>query len=330
MRKLVKCMICGKELHDVGFGGHLKKHNMKISEYYDKYLKTDPLEGICKVCGKPTTFRGIDFGYSEYHISCVAKDPNVHKKKKDNFLELPVEEQIRKRESKLRKYKETSLEKYGKDNYSKTEEFKSKSEQTCLERYGVTHWGKLLTGKTLIESYGIEKAKSISLNISKSTTGLKRPFKKRNLSSETIEILRNYRLNKTYEEIYGAERSKEIRIKLQGPSNILWSRDSDYTDKFFDFSYRLKILQDQNFLCASCGKCLKGSRVKKNLHHINFVKSDDRRENLIYLCVSCHSKTQNRTTYESTMKFLNDRNTFIILESRERKANNVRNKKIKN
>ena len=139
MFKLVKCMICGRELHDVGLGTHLKKHNLKINEYYDKYLKTDPLEGICKVCGKPTKFRGINVGYSEYHSSCVAKDSDVQKKKKDNFLKLSIEEQTRKRENKLRKYKETSLEKYGKDNYSKTEEFKIKSESTCLERYGTTH-----------------------------------------------------------------------------------------------------------------------------------------------------------------------------------------------
>jgi len=137
--KLIKCMICGKELHDVGLGTHLKKHNLKIDEYYDKYLKITPLEGICKICGKPTKFRNIYLGYSEYHNGCVAKDSNIQKKKKDNFLELPTEEQIKKRETKLRKYKETSLEKFGTDNYFKTEEFQEKREKTCLRKFGVTH-----------------------------------------------------------------------------------------------------------------------------------------------------------------------------------------------
>jgi len=149
------------------------------------------------------------------------------------------------------------------------------------------------------------------------------------LSSETIELLRNYRLNKTYEEIYGEERAKEIKIKKSKPLDNPWPRisNSEYTEKFFNPFYRLEILQDQNFLCGICGKSLK-ARNRKELHHINFIKSDDRRENLIYLCGSCHGKTKNRVTYENTMKFLNDRNSLIILESRERKV--IKNRKQKN
>jgi len=154
-------MVCGKECVDTAFGSHLKKHNLKTFEYYDKYLKTDPSDGFCKFCGKPTTFRGISFGYSDYHKTCVAKDPNIQKKKKENFLSLPEEEQLYKKQIKVEKYKNTCLEKFGQDNYFKTEEFQVKRKDTCLEKFGVDHWAKLLTGKTNSEFYGYEKAKII-------------------------------------------------------------------------------------------------------------------------------------------------------------------------
>ena len=82
---LISCLICGKEIHIKGFSIHLKKHGLKVSEYYDKYLKKCN-EGFCKFCGKPTNFRNIYFGYSEYHVNCVAKDPSIQEKKKQNFL----------------------------------------------------------------------------------------------------------------------------------------------------------------------------------------------------------------------------------------------------
>jgi len=136
---LVKCLICNREIHIAGISSHLKKHNLKVSEYYDKYLKKSNEEGFCKVCGKPTKFRDINFGYSRYHINCVAKDPNIQKKKKQNFLSLSEEEKKGKNNIKIKKYKETCLQKFGKDNYFKTVEFQVKKEETCLQKFGVPH-----------------------------------------------------------------------------------------------------------------------------------------------------------------------------------------------
>jgi hypothetical protein len=140
---LVKCKICGKEIHDKGIASHLRKHNLKTFEYYDQYLKTDPNEGICKVCGEPTKFRDIYFGYSKYHHICSGKDPEIQQIKKDNFLSLSKEEQNIKRENSNEKRRETCLEKFGIDNYSKTEEFQIKREETCLKHFGVTHHMKV-------------------------------------------------------------------------------------------------------------------------------------------------------------------------------------------
>lgn len=44
-------------------------------EYYDTYLKKDPNEGICPICGKETTFKSIDAGYNTFcSASCSAKN----------------------------------------------------------------------------------------------------------------------------------------------------------------------------------------------------------------------------------------------------------------
>ena len=64
----MKCEICGQLCKSYGsLGQHLKyTHNIKTQDYYDTYLKQDNNEGICLTCGKPTTFRGIKAGYSQY------------------------------------------------------------------------------------------------------------------------------------------------------------------------------------------------------------------------------------------------------------------------
>lgn len=139
MSEMIVCKICGQKMTYLGLGSHLRKHNLKTFEYYDKYLKIDPNEGFCKVCGKPTKFRDIHIGYSKYHNICSAKDPEIQQMKKNNYLALCKEEQNKKYETKIKKYKETCLEKFGKDNYFKTEEFQIKREQTCLDHFGVSH-----------------------------------------------------------------------------------------------------------------------------------------------------------------------------------------------
>ena len=105
--------------------------------------------------------------------------------------------------------------------------------------------------------------------------------------------------------------------KMSKPKQKPWINDGVYTSKFLnDTIFRISILIDQNKLCAVCGYPL--FKKRKQLHHINFNKADDRRKNLIYLCPTCHGKTQNRTTYKETIDFLYKRNSLIILESIEK------------
>jgi hypothetical protein len=69
------CAICGKSC-DVK--NHIKEHGLTTKEYYDKYIKK-PDEGICKICGKLTSFRGIIRGYPQIYCSnkCHGQDPDA-------------------------------------------------------------------------------------------------------------------------------------------------------------------------------------------------------------------------------------------------------------
>ncbi len=109
------CEICGKDFNGAA---HInKKHNINIKEYYDKYIKQQN-EGICPICGKPTTFRGLKIGYTKYcSVKCSQNDPVVREKVSTT-------------------YKKTMLDKYGVENPQQIQYVKEKTKQTCLERYG--------------------------------------------------------------------------------------------------------------------------------------------------------------------------------------------------
>lgn len=59
-----KCLICGEYLRNVGRHFSIT-HHMSVKDYYDSYIK-DKNDGLCKICGKPTSFISIRSGYKEF------------------------------------------------------------------------------------------------------------------------------------------------------------------------------------------------------------------------------------------------------------------------
>ncbi len=167
-------------------------------------------------------------------------------------------------------------------------------------------------GKTYEELYGPEKARQLKKNLSKifskKYVGENNPFFGKTHTKETLEIFRNNKLGKTYEEMYGVERAESIKNKIRKevkPRNY----HTEYDEKFFCVETRQSILKEQNYLCGLCLDAL-GYRFKKNLHHINYIKKDNRRRNLIYLCVTCHTMTNfNREFWKGYLRGLNRRIT---------------------
>ena len=94
------CAICGK-VCDIK--NHIKEHNIQSKDYYDKHIKLTN-EGICKTCGKLTTYRGLISGYPQLYcsIKCKAQNPiekakhsatmkNKTKKEKDEIRKKQIE-----------------------------------------------------------------------------------------------------------------------------------------------------------------------------------------------------------------------------------------------
>lgn len=78
----IECKLCNIKIkRNDGIGPHLKLfHNscITIQEYYDKYVKTDPNEGKCLVCGKQTAFKRVTTGYHKHcSTSCSRKSQEV-------------------------------------------------------------------------------------------------------------------------------------------------------------------------------------------------------------------------------------------------------------
>lgn len=61
-----------------------------------------------------------------------------------------------------------------------------------------------------------------------------------------------------------------------------------YTSLFYNLKFRDKILKNQNYTCPIC---LEELSSNSHLHHIDYDKKNDNENNLIFLHLSCHMKT---------------------------------------
>lgn len=165
----IKCPICNMELKNPA-SHFYKKHNISPKEYYDTYLKKDD-EGICAICGNPTSFISITKGYTKHcsNPSCAQLDPEIDKKKKktclerygveNNFQRPEVIAKAQSTESKKKRqisYKKTCIERYGVDNTQKVPEIRDKVIKTNKERYGGSGFQSPKTKDTLKARYGTE------------------------------------------------------------------------------------------------------------------------------------------------------------------------------
>lgn len=78
-----------------------------------------------------------------------------------------------------------------------------------------------------------------------------------------------------------------------GENHPSWRGGKSFEPYSIEFNKKLKsqIRKRDNYTCQECGFTEKQSGRKLDLHHINYCKLDNRPENLILLCRSCHSQT---------------------------------------
>jgi len=158
------CKICNKSFNSIfSFSSHIKNEHKPLTAklYYDKYLKKLN-EGICPVCGKPTSFESISKGYKHYCSSKCGTVSNESKEKcKQTCLARYGVTSTNKLDSMKEKSKQTCLKKYGVEYASQSENFKENSRKTCLEKYGVEYSFQSennieKTKQTCLEKYGVD------------------------------------------------------------------------------------------------------------------------------------------------------------------------------
>lgn len=182
-----------------------------------------------------------------------------------------------------------------------------KGDKHWLRKEGSTHPTK---GTTYIEVHGRTKAKELKERLSelgKELTGQRNPFFGKTHTEENKETFRQNRLGKTYTEIFGKELAEQI---IQGKLKPPQERKHYYTHDFFCQKLREIVIQDQNSVCAICHREL--FQYFKNLHHIDYNKQNNIRQNLIYLCTSCHSRTNKKTEREYWTRELSKLNVEFI------------------
>lgn len=129
------CKICANEVYDDNFAKHVKLHNIKIKEYYDKFIKKEN-EGFCLTCGKETNFYTLKIGYRKYcSLKCSANNKNTIVLRKKTKFEKYGDENF----SNRNKAKNTCLVKYDCENVSQNDIVKHKKEEVCMIRYGVNN-----------------------------------------------------------------------------------------------------------------------------------------------------------------------------------------------
>jgi hypothetical protein len=78
---------------------------------------------------------------------------------------------------------------------------------------------------------------------------------------------------------------------IRGKNNPNWMGGRSFEKYGISFTKKLKqeIRNRDNNTCRECGKKQKGKELL--IHHIDYNKKNNKKNNLISLCNSCHSKT---------------------------------------
>ena len=312
MRNSVICLICNMTnfKNSNSFTKHLRVHKISSKDYYDKYIHET--EEICS-CGNKIGFYSIEEGYPLLCRYCSNKNPERVNKIKNTIRVRYGVENVSQVEEFKEKRKKTNLERYGVEYSSSNPEImkrcldtwkkkykdghpgrdskvKEKKKQTCLEKYGVDHQFKSKdtaekSKTTNLERYGVEHAMSNSHISRKSEEGM----------------MKKHGVRK-------ALQCKEFAEKISGSNNYRWINDREqrfipYTEKFFNEEFRKQIRKEQNFLDPITNESLE---LNSHLHHIDYNKSNDSRENLIFLSHTTHAKTNtNRDKWKNILEKVN-------------------------
>jgi len=96
---------------------------------------------------------------------------------------------------------------------------------------------------------------------------------------------------RTYEQIYGKEKAREIKAKRSGEHNCNWAGGLSRFPYPLLFNNDIKkFVRERDSICQLCGKTKEENGQNLSIHHIDYDKENLAMNNLTALCRSCNSK----------------------------------------
>ena len=121
----------------------------------------------------------------------------------------------------------------------------------------------------------------------------------KHLGCDTKEKLRLANLGKRHAEETKQKLSAALLGKYTGSKSSGWRGGISFEPYSPEFNSSLKrrIRKRDSYACKICGTTEKQEGRNLSVHHIDYDKNNNKPENLISLCCSCHSKTNVKREY---------------------------------
>jgi len=107
-------------------------------------------------------------------------------------------------------------------------------------------------------------------------------------------------------------------IHLRGKDHPMWNNGSSFEPYGLEFNDELRefIRKRDGYRCqnSECNKHQNELKEKLSVHHLDYDKSNNKEENLITLCKSCHMKSNfNRDYWQSFYRKIQDKRYLVLV-----------------
>jgi len=231
--------------------------------------------------------------YAQYYGKIRAKE-----------IKEKIAKNIRENQAKKRKNK-TYEEIYSKE---KAEKIKKKQAESHKKRYKNNPelkkkssivfkkmWDDEEFKKRMIEKHTGKKQKSDRKGMTyEEYYGVKTAKRMKEIIAQKNKGNESWLKDKTYQEVYGEQRAKKLIQKRSGKKSHLWKDGASFGKYGVEFNNQLKreIRKRDKLKCRLCGEKENGRKLDS--HHIDSDKNNNKPENLIALCHSCHMKAHSQ------------------------------------
>jgi len=160
-----------------------------------------------------------------------------------------------------------------------------------------------LRGKTYLEVYGEDKTNDIAKRRTPKLTGYTNPWFGKHHTTEARNLMSQISMGKrsgenhwTYNREFSSEHKQKLsksHIGIQAlDKHPLWKGGVSFLPYTIEFNRKIRreIIERDNCICQLCGIEEINYYQALSVHHIDYIKENLHKENLIALCRSCNAK----------------------------------------